>query len=310
MSREEVLHVRLAPEHAERAAMLREQLAAAAYHLERSGWDDRRVVMRYEIVASQLEGLAFDALAGGGQTLPVPDDESVTITWPFAIGAPSSGLPARDVRPPSDMWRASDPRASRTQATRERFATQVSAWANRTAGAGHPDVNPSGIQNRALTTVLRRYAEADGGSVVHAPITYRDGSSARPFPLRSVKLADEVPADGREELRFTLMSVRHFEMDREVDGAWLRNREVSIRRPLAQTDELVYGQSMAQLASLVVDGPLTIHLYQTGLEVAIVGFYRALVDFRLAEGRETVCVIPYFFAGRTRFERGTPWTFL
>lgn len=309
MSREEVLHVRLAPEHAERATILREQLAAAAYHLERSGWDDRRVVVRYEILASQLERLAFDALAGGAQTLPAPDGESVTITWPFAIGPTSSSLTSRNVRPPADMWRVSDPRASRTQATRERFETQVRAWADRTAGSGHPHINPSGIQNRALTTVLRRFAEADGGPAVLAPIAYRDGSSARAFPLRSVALADDVPADGRDELRFTLMSVRHFEMDREVDGAWLRNREVSVRRPLALTDELVYEQSMSQLASLVVDGPLTIHLYQTGLEAAIVGFYRALIDFRLAQRRETVCVIPYFYAGGTLFEKGQPWTF-
>jgi hypothetical protein len=78
------------------------------------------------------------------------------------------------------------------------------------------------------------------------------------------------------DLRFALLSIRHTEMDAVVHGAWLRNAEVSRPMPAAQTDDLVYEISRTQLLELTSGGSrrVRIHLYQTGLETAVVGFYK------------------------------------
>jgi hypothetical protein len=120
-------------------------------------------------------------------------------------------------------------------------------------------------------------------------------------------------------LRFSLLSIRHTEMDVEVDGAWLRNTDISRLRPAAESDELVFALSIEQLATLTREEPVTIFMYQTGLETAIVGFYRALTE-HLLEQPKSVAVVPMYFrrghGGRrsvggseqeSTFSPGKPW---
>ena len=95
------------------------------------------------------------------------------------------------------------------------------------------------------------------------------------------------------ELRFALLSIRHTEMDAVVDGAWLRNAEISRPRPAAQTDDLVYETSLRQLDELCrSERHVRLYMYQTGLETAVVGFYRALANHLLgtrARSRSSPC---------------------
>ena len=92
-----------------------------------------------------------------------------------------------------------------------------------------------------------------------------------------------------------LLSIRHTEMDAVVDGAWLRNAQISQPRPHAQTDDLVYGISCEQFRTLTQDGRrrLKLELFQTGFEPANVGFYRAVVTHLLAHPG-SLCVIPHY----------------
>lgn len=114
------------------------------------------------------------------------------------------------------------------------------------------------------------------------------------------------PPAGWRLLRFTLMSIRHVEMDTIVDGAWFRNSRLSRPRPAGLTDELAFETSLRQLEELRSWMPAVIHLYQTGLEPAIVGFYRAVVVHLMARPG-TLAVVPHYYDGKGRFVEGTLW---
>lgn len=176
-------------------------------------------------------------------------------------------------------------------------------------------ISPSGIQNPVVTEILREYVVGDGSARVDVPVEYRDGSrSANPFPMRSLPLRSDVHGEFALELKFALLSIRHTEMDAAVDGAWLRNAEISRPRPAALTDDLVFDISTAQLRELTDGGRRTvrIEMYQTGLETAVVGFYRAVANYLLSHPG-TLAVEPMYFASGGKdnsapFRRGTPWT--
>jgi hypothetical protein len=184
-------------------------------------------------------------------------------------------------------------------------------------------LSPSGVHNRVLTEVLRQYVDRRGQAAVTVPVVYRDGSQAEAgFPFRCLDLTgwlrDRAELD--LELRLTLLSIRHTEMDPVVDGAWLRNAEVSRPRPAAQTDDFVFRTSVSQLAALTRGGArkVRLHIFQTGLETAVVGFYRAVTEF-LVRHPDSLEVVPMFYAARPQhgagaiaddyagFEAGEPW---
>jgi hypothetical protein len=212
---------------------------------------------------------------------------------------------------------------SGSRAVEQRFRSQLEAIVStpdnglRTRGDA---INPSGVNNRIITQVLREFVVTKRGGRVDAPVTYRDGSSASlPFPLRCLALVDRLPKAAPDlELHLALLSIRHTEMDPVIDGAWLRNAEVSRPRPAALTDDFVYETSRTQLRYLSNDGRqrVVLYMYQTGLDTAVVGFYRAVVDHLLDHPFST-SVVPMFFAsagqvGQTTheasFRPGRPWT--
>jgi hypothetical protein len=133
-----------------------------------------------------------------------------------------------------------------------------------------------------------------------------------------VSADEEALARGVVVLRLALLSIRHTEMDAVVDGAWLRNADVSKPRTAAQTDDYVYYQSVKQLDELTAGGQQRVRLYlfQTGLETAVVGFFRAAVEF-LASHPGCLEIIPMFFTKNPRtepsdgdfagYERGDVW---
>ncbi|MGO8967059.1 MAG: hypothetical protein ACLQGN_26535 [Mycobacterium sp.] len=226
--------------------------------------------------------------------LRLPHAHGVTI----ATGEPGRGPPRSASR-----WRSTGEMPG--QEVRERFEYLISS-ALADSGGDEAAILPSGVSNTVLTEALRRHAHAEPDARrIDLPVRYRDGSHGPWFPLRALAMTDQTPENWRQ-LRFTLMSIRHVDMDAIVHGAWLRNSRVSQRRPVGLTDQIVFETSRQQLRRLDPRVPTVIHIYQTGLEPAIVGFYRAVV-WHLIEHPKSIAVIPYYFQGGTRFVTGTTW---
>jgi hypothetical protein len=226
---------------------------------------------------------------------------------PFLIGEPPAAEAAAEV-PVADVWHADGgDEGSSPPAMRARDAQRVLWDAQLTRACAGEDVPivPSGITNSVLTEGLR--ANVTGTDRRDVRVVYRDGSEARRFPLGGLIFREAAP-EAWPALRFSLMSMRHPDMDTFVDGALLRNRPVSRQRPAAETDELVYAEAVRKLDALVIaaGGGVTLRVYQTGLQPAVVGFYRA-VTLRLIEKPGTLCVIPCYWRGNERYEEGTAW---
>jgi hypothetical protein len=119
-------------------------------------------------------------------------------------------------------------------------------------------------------------------------------------------MSDVTPPPDWRVIRFTLMSIRHVDMDTVVDGAWFRNSKLSRPRPAGLTDQLAFETSLKQLWKLRPAAPAVIHLYQTGLEPAVIGFYRAVVVYLMTQPG-TLAVVPHYYQGNGQFVQGTLW---
>lgn len=218
-------------------------------------------------------------------------------------GSGTEEINATDGAPPiapAKRWKSSA--KSVRAAIKERFEDSVvSAFQNQ---ASNSALSPSGVSNRVLTETLHEYSQVQKNySRRDVPVVYRDGSRGPHFPLGALKMCDPSFLDART-LRFTLLSIRHVEMDSLVDGAWLRNTRISRTREAGLTDRIVFEQSRRQLNALDPNIPTIIEMYQTGLETAIIGFYRAVI-LHLLDHPGSVAVQPMFFIGNNRFEPST-----
>ena len=335
---------------------LLEDIRSAASRARGATVGDRTDIERFERLCTQLESLPWEAR----QSLPenvTPSNSGVEEfafldlardAWPetlhpeirrqassvVAAGhlpvvlvsalatGPTAFLERGEARSVSDVWRSEEGNEG-IAAVEERFERQLrDAIAAAAAGRDVPGIAPSGISNRVLAEKLHRYsATATDEPPTDAPVVYRDGSEAMNlYPLRSVSMREAIRAVD-VKLRFALLSIRHTEMDQTVDGAWLRNSEISRPRKHSQTDDLVYEISRGQLLQLTESGNRRVHIdmYQTGLQPAIVGFYRA-VAHHLMQFPDTLGVQPWFFVNRgwkkgrrsptteAPFVRGPLWT--
>lgn len=303
-----------------------EDAKSAAQRSAKADPGDRLDIARFETLATRLEHLAVNHPEGRRLAVAVPPPGQTMLfgqdptTWPTSLPAdiraaaaalvdadlvpvlvitahvPGSAL-AADVgaaEPPAEVWKA-DAGVFGGQAVEARFRAQIREALAADARRRNP-ISPSGISNTVVTEILREFvASIPGVSRVDAPVEYRDGSrSANPFPLRALPLREALP-DASLELRLALLSIRHTEMDAVVHGAWLRNAEISRPRPAALTDDFVYDISRRQLHELCRgERHVRLHLFQTGLETAVVGFYRALT-IHLLEHPGSVSVQPMYF---------------
>lgn len=144
---------------------------------------------------------------------------------------------------------------------------------------------------------------------VELRIIYADGSEADPIPLFCLPHPEE-PTQEIEPLRAALMSMRHSEMDPLVDLYWFRNREVSRTRTLAETDQFCYETTMEQLEESLALGDLSLHLYHTGFEPAVLGFYRGVVRILLRQREQiataSLSVTPFYYRG-DHYQTGSLW---
>lgn len=177
----------------------------------------------------------------------------------------------------------------------------------RTGGA----VNFSNQPHPVVTEVLNKivYAE-DGRKPAMVRVVYLDGTEAAPFPVRCLlrKTTDSLQGEFLR-LRASLVSMRHLEMDARVDLAWFRNRQVSSGGSFAEVDTFCTDQTMNLLRGMPPDQKVVLEMYQTGLETAVVGFYRGLVRFFLErEDGPPFQVLPRYYNGKTGdYEKGAIW---
>ncbi|MEW8560547.1 MAG: hypothetical protein AB2541_00535 [Candidatus Thiodiazotropha sp.] len=225
----------------------------------------------------------------------------VVATLPHIAGSTGLVLSTVGPSPPAERWKSS--KRKRRDAESERFETQIQRAL--TGDDLNATINPSAVSNRVLTETLREHVHA--GSGAHrkdVPVTYRDGSTADPFPFQVLTLSD-APLPDLPIMRFTLLSIRHVEMDEKVDGAWFRNSRISLNRPAGLTDADAFAISVKQLEQMRSLGSVVVEMYQTGLQPAVMGFYRA-VTHALIEHPGSIHVVPMFFAG-SGFDKGKPW---
>jgi hypothetical protein len=165
-----------------------------------------------------------------------------------------------------------------------------------------------------IAEVLNHYvfvAEDNPLTPTKLRIAYSDGSEATPFPVLCLHRSIEpnIPQNARP-LKVSLMSMRHFELDTEIDFCWFRNREVSKTRTLAETDEFCYNTTLEQLDESLKQSAVLIHMFHTGFEPAVIGFYRGVVQ-KLIELRITntnpLKIVPLYFRGGKSYQQGEYW---
>jgi len=147
-----------------------------------------------------------------------------------------------------------------------------------------------------LTKALRRFLHAsDAQQPFKVNFIYKDGSMGGDVRLRQLPKREE-PV-GSIDLCAALESCRHFDLDAAVDFCLLRNADIAHREDatFAGQENIAYTRIRATLEDLCGQGGLHLRLFHTGLEPAVVGFYRAVIDLLLV-GRP-LKVTPVFFVG-------------
>jgi hypothetical protein len=176
--------------------------------------------------------------------------------------------------------------------------------------AGGGPVNLGRYRHAVIVGVLHEliYRQRAGGPA-EIPVLYADGSQAAPFPIGSRQLDPAVilQAEAATPKRVALISIRHPEMDVDVDIAWLPNRGASrVRDSQADTDAWCFQHSLEQFRSFPGDELTVVDLYHTGLEPAVVAFYRALLT-GLDEGWLRAAVRPRLYHGPSLYTAGAWW---
>lgn len=184
------------------------------------------------------------------------------------------------------------------------------------AKEGKPSaVNFSNQPHNVITEVLNEFIYSDTEKLkkpTYIQVIYTDGSQGEDFPLQCLPQHEIKELDRLSmfpPLRASLLSMRHLEMDDKVDISWFRNREVSKARAFSETDQFCYSETKRQLDETRKIDAFVLHLYQTGLQPAIIGFYRALIEELLHRAKQspTLMVIPFYFRGKSGYKQGKSW---
>jgi hypothetical protein len=143
---------------------------------------------------------------------------------------------------------------------------------------------------------------------VYLRISFQDGSEGMPFPLFCIPKKQR--PEGLDTIHAALISSRHFELDSEIDLCIIRNSELSRREDesFADQENLAFQRAMKTFQRFVKSkSGAEIHLYHTGLEPAVVGTYRAIMEIlRWPENRGRVVVIPKLYRENSYVELD-PW---
>jgi hypothetical protein len=174
-------------------------------------------------------------------------------------------------------------------------------------------VNLSNPFHPQITETLRRYSYKQDNQRENEwiKVVYGDGSEPEPFPLFTLNEVDRseiAETIDYPELKVSLISMRHLEQDAFVNLAWFKNHQASRPQKFAETEKYCSEVTVAQLEEL--EKPVKIRLYQTGLQPAVVGFFRGLVMWKLKHPdiSQQVIVIPqYHNKSEDTYEDGQVW---
>lgn len=163
-----------------------------------------------------------------------------------------------------------------------------------------------------VTQVLHEFVFVPPGTTaqpIRLRIAYADGSEGESFPLFCLPRAGEPLLDIPNPLHAGLISMRHSEMDSTVDFYWFRNHDVSRARTLAEADRFCFDATRTQIVDGLRSGDLHLHLYQTGIMPAVLGFYRGIVEELLGHQYEdsSLSVTPFYFRGGDNYQKGHVW---
>jgi len=182
-------------------------------------------------------------------------------------------------------------------------------------GNSHP-VYISAQPHYSIVEVLREFVYVDSPLDVRSTSVnffYRDWSQGAPFPLYCLVKRDQTQQAHLKNMlpiSASLISMRHLRMDAFVDIAWFLNSEVAKLPTHASVEEFCYQRTREQLQESLREGPLKLHLYQTGFPPALIGFYRALVEQlqQNSDQSSLLTVIPYYYAISSQYYwHGTVW---
>ena len=164
------------------------------------------------------------------------------------------------------------------------------------AGKGSAPVNLSNFGHREITEGLNNAIFKQHGLPASLPVIYGDGTQPPAFPIPAL---DAAPVfDKRPVLSLVLVSNRHPMLDAHADLALLRNSEITPDQTMAEQDELTTDAAQTVLRSPGLSRGGLIHVWQTGLEPVVTGFYRAVVanlQSRASDGCPPLTLVPWFW---------------
>jgi hypothetical protein len=158
-----------------------------------------------------------------------------------------------------------------------------------------------------ITEALRSYLYKESGrDPAEVTFSYSNGGDAK-GPIRLYAVERRSPQPGKETLRVGMINMRHPAMDHIVDTSWLLNNEIPvIGTTYADRDNYCYQRAREFLKPLSKKRIECVHLFQTGYQPAVLGFYRALID-HLLTGVELALTPYYFDPERMYYWEGEQW---
>lgn len=195
---------------------------------------------------------------------------------------------------------------------KEHVAQYISAAQN--DGGVNVKITLADYPHDVITELLHDLMYTRDHGDLSLPVVYSDGSRSRSLVMGCLDKVSERDGQNMHIMHIGMISERHTELDNIVSMYWFLNMEVSGRGHTgAETEIFCYRRSREMLQSIQQQGKdMCIYFYQTGFPFAVIGFYRALIEF-LVEQRKVaapvkLCVVPMYFRGDANpYEEGKVW---
>jgi hypothetical protein len=166
-----------------------------------------------------------------------------------------------------------------------------------------------------ISEVLNEYIFVPADKVIHSTglrLIYSDGSEPPPFPIFCLRdLSETRELSYNNKIRAALVSYRHLENDPQIDLCWFRNREVTGQGLYSEIDKFCYRETIRQLDQHREVGTQAIDMFITGLQPALIGFYRGvvqkLIDLQRKNLSRDLVITPFYFQGKLSYQQGSSW---
>jgi hypothetical protein len=171
------------------------------------------------------------------------------------------------------------------------------------------------IPHNVVSEVLNQLVFMPAGEIARpreVRVVYSDGSEALPFPLFCLPRIEAAMSEEVKTamLNLGMISMRHTQLDSDIDMYWFTNREVSRGRTMSETDRFCFERTVRQLQYMLAERPLSINMFQTGWVPGVMGFYRGVVHILLKLGKsrgKSLLVTPFYLRFDGVPARGADW---